>query len=243
MSFQSDCLTVSNAQKNEAVTPSEEPPSEEPKGLFVTGTDTGVGKTLVSAAITGRLHCHYWKPVQTGPDREHDLPEVRRLTGLSNRFFYPSLYSFPEPLSPHEAAKAAGQKIDFDCLLPPAGSGSNFLVVEGAGGVLVPLDDKHLMVDLMERLALPVLLVARSSLGTINHTLLSLMALRARGMPVFGVVLSGPENPANREAIESYGKVRVWAELPKLQNVTPQSLTKILHLFDPLVAAITSREE
>lgn len=201
--------------------------STAPRGVFVTGTDTGVGKTVVSAALLRRVRGRYWKPVQTGPECEHDLPAVQRLTGLPARHFAPSFACYPDPLSPHDAAKRVGQRLDFAAIDFPV-SHDLFWIVEGAGGVLVPLDDDHVMTDLMQKLGLPVVVVARSTLGTINHSLLTLEALRTRGLTVAGVILNGPENPANKAAIEQFGQVAVLAELPLLDRVTASALESLM---------------
>ncbi|MBY0429867.1 MAG: dethiobiotin synthase, partial [Rhodospirillales bacterium] len=160
-------------------------------GVFVTGTDTGIGKTLVSAWLVRHWRADYWKPVQTGTVEGRDLDVIRRqgVPGDGRRpTLFPSAYEFSAPLSPHAAAALEGAEIVLDRLTAPA---SELLVVEGAGGALVPLNGQFLMVDLMVRLGLPVLVVARSGLGTINHTLLTLEALRARHLRIAGVVMSG----------------------------------------------------
>lgn len=183
-----------------------------PQRFFITGTDTGVGKTLVAAILMAGLAAEYWKPVQSGMKEGSDTEMVRRLTGLPAARFWPESYCLAEPLSPHAAAALAGVNIDLDRCRLPAAAGSR-LLVEGAGGVMVPLNGEECMVDLMRRLALPILLVARSGLGTINHTLLSLAALRAAGLAVFGVVLNGPRNAGNRAAIVHFGRLPVVGEL------------------------------
>ena len=219
--------------------------STAPRGVFVTGTDTGVGKTVVSAALLRKLCGRYWKPVQTGPECDHDLPAVRRLTGLPARHFAPSFASYPDPLSPHDAAKRVGATLDFPAIDFPAidcpASHDLFWIVEGAGGALVPLTDEHVMTDLMQKLGLPVVVVARSTLGTINHSLLTLEALRARGLTVAGVILNGPENPANRAAIEQFGQVAVLAELPLLERVTAAALDTLMPRLDRAADALMGR--
>jgi dethiobiotin synthetase len=178
------------------------------RGLFVTGTDTGVGKTVVSAALALRFpFFSYWKPVQTGIEQDDDAAEVRRLAGCR----VAEGIRLPRPVSPHLAARLAGITIRVADLRLPDGPP---WIVEGAGGVLVPLNDTELMIDLMRALALPVVVVGRSSLGTINHTLLTLEALRARSLCVAGAVLAGEKNAGNRAAIEQYGRVAVIGELP-----------------------------
>jgi dethiobiotin synthetase/malonyl-CoA O-methyltransferase len=184
------------------------------RGVFVTGTDTDVGKTMVSAWLVKSWRADYWKPVQSGCLTDSDTDTVRKINPSAR--FHPPAYLLKEPLSPHEAAVKDGVTIRLDAFALPATD--NLLVVEGAGGALVPLNDREMMTDLMVRLGLPVLVVARSGLGTINHTLLTIEALRARRIEVAGVVLNGPPNPANRAAIEHYGQVRVLAELPRLSG-------------------------
>ncbi len=130
-----------------------------------------------------------------------------------------------EPIAPHEAARRAGIAIDMAKLVPPRAD--RLLVVEGAGGLLVPLTEEAYVIDLAMELHLPVILVARSTLGTINHTLLSLEALRRRGLPIAGIVINGPETPHNRAAIERYGRVRVIAEIPRLETINRETLRQI----------------
>jgi dethiobiotin synthase len=195
------------------------------QGFFVTGTDTDVGKTLVSAWLVGRLGAFYWKPVQAGNHPETDSDIIRRLTGVPPERILPEAYVLPEPIAPHEAARRAGTAIEMAKLAPPQCDGP--LIVEGAGGVLVPLTDMAYVIDLAIELHLPVILVARSTLGTINHTLLSIEAIRRRGLPLAGVVVNGPETPHNRAAIERYGKVEIIAEIPWLDQLTPAKLMEI----------------
>jgi dethiobiotin synthase len=186
------------------------------RGLFVTGTDTGVGKTVLSAALILRYpEARYWKPIQTGPD--DDTGEVRRLSG--GQILIEGV-RLPDPVSPHLAARLAGITIE----LPTRASDANVHIVEGAGGVLVPVNDSQIMVDVMVRLGLPVIVAARSTLGTINHTLLTIEALRARALRVAGVVMIGDLNADNRLAIEHYGKVAVIAEMPRFNPLTPEAL-------------------
>jgi len=195
------------------------------QGFFVTGTDTDVGKTVVSAWLVARLEACYWKPVQAGNHPETDSAIVRRLTGAPPGRILPEAYVLPEPIAPHEAARRAGVAIDMAKLVPPPCDRP--LVVEGAGGLMVPLTDTAYVIDLAAELHLPIILVTRSTLGTINHTLLSLEAIRRRGLTLAGVVVNGPETPHNRAAIERYGRVEVVAEIPWLDQLTPAALTAI----------------
>lgn len=194
-------------------------------GFFVTGTDTDVGKTLVAAWLLAHLDACYWKPVQAGAEPETDSATVRRLAEIPADRILPEAYLLPEAMAPHETARRAGIAIEFDKLVPPPCD--RMLVVEGAGGLMVPLTDDAYVIDLAEELELPVILVARSTLGTINHTLLSLEAIRRRGLPLAGVVISGPETPHNRAAIERYGQAEIIAEIPWFDSVTRATLLAI----------------
>jgi dethiobiotin synthetase len=194
-------------------------------GFFVTGTDTDVGKTLVSSWLLTHLDASYWKPVQAGVEPETDSARVRRLAEVPPERILPEAYVLPEPIAPHEAARRAGIALDMAKLVPPPVDG--LIVVEGGGGLMVPITDAAYMIDLAAELHLPIILVARSTLGTINHTLLSLEAIRRRGLPLAGVVISGPETPHNRAAIERYGQAEVIAEIPWLETVNRSTLRAI----------------
>ena len=194
------------------------------RGVFVTGTDTGVGKTVLSAALLARYRgASYWKPVQTGIESDDDTGEVSRLSGAKVR---QEGVRLRQPVSPHLAAAHAGVRIELDPLVEWAAAEESAWVVEGAGGVLVPLNESQNMTHLMLRLDLPVVLAARSTLGTINHTLLSLEAMRARGLGVAGVVMIGPSNADNRAAIENYGKAAVLGEMPQFDSLTRERLAE-----------------
>jgi len=187
------------------------------QGLFVTGTDTGVGKTVVSAALALHKGYGYWKPIQTGP--ESDTAEVRRLSACE---VFDHGVRLPDPVSPHLAAERAGIKIELSKILLQAPTQGSW-IIEGAGGVLVPVNDREKMIDLMVLLALPVVVAARSTLGTINHTLLTLAALRSRGLHVDRVVVVGPANPENNASIHKFGNVPVSA-MPWFDPLTPEAL-------------------
>ena len=199
-------------------------------GVFVTGTGTNVGKTVVSAAILHRYRhvapMRYWKAVQTGIPDDDDTATVRLLGECSNAEIYPPGYAFPRPLSPHLAAKLCGETVALSKLLQIAAgsSESRGWVVEGAGGVLVPLNRHELMIDLIGALGFPVVVAASSLLGTINHTLLTLEALRSRGIAVAGVVLIGELNMENQRAIEAYGDVAVIGAMPRFDPLNATAL-------------------
>lgn len=199
------------------------------RGIFVTGTDTGVGKTAVSAALLQRYRnsaplC-YWKPVQTGIEQDDDTREVRRL-GADVGEFYELGLRLANPVSPHLAAERAGISIVIDALLAmlPDDEEKCRWIVEGAGGALVPLNARDLMIDLIGALGAAVVVAARSGLGTINHTLLTLEALRWRSLPIAGVVLVGEKNRDNCAAIERYGQVSVLGEMPILDPLNAANL-------------------
>lgn len=195
-----------------------------PRRLFITGTDTGIGKTVVAAMLTLGLRARYWKPVQSGLDEETDTQFVKRVTGLPDTYFANERFRLTAALSPHASAAMDGIEIHLsDFTLPPA-TAEGRLVVEGAGGLMVPLNSTQLMIDLIDYLGLPAVLVARTSLGTINHTLLSIEQLRQRSIPIAGVIMNGPENALNREAIEHYGKIPVIGMVKPLDAINSNTL-------------------
>ena len=198
--------------------------------VFITGTDTDVGKTTISSWLCLHTGYDYFKPIQTGTVTDSDA--LRR---LSHSTIHAEVFCYSQPLSPHAAARYDGGSIALDRITLPA---TDRLIVEGAGGVLVPLNDQDLMIDLIKHLGLPVILVARSTLGTINHTLLSLEALRQRNITVLGVILSGPENPGNAQAIETYGSTTILAQLPWLEAITADAL-RAIPLDPKLVEVLT----
>lgn len=193
-----------------------------PRQFVVVGTDTGIGKTVVAAMLMAGLKASYWKPVQSGLTGMTDTQAVQQLSGLAAEFFWPEAYRLHTPISPHASAAIDGLRIDPARLSPPRVSGR--LIIEGAGGLMVPINDQTLLLDVIQGWGLPVLLVARCRLGTINHTLLSLAVLRAHGIQVLGVVMNGGSDAVSRRAIEDFGQVRVLAEVPMLQDLTVAAL-------------------
>lgn len=208
-------------------------------GIFITGTDTNIGKTTVSAALFHRyrqtVKLCYWKPVQTGFPEDDDTATVRALGHCSDDEICDDGVRLPQPLSPHLSAQYSGDEIDIPQLVRARKQDNcGAWIVEGAGGVLVPLNEHQFMIDLIATLALPALIVARSQLGTINHTLLTLGALRSHGIPVIGVVLCGEQNADNLRSIEAYGKVPVVGELPLFSPLTGEALADwSRHQLDP----------
>jgi dethiobiotin synthetase len=195
-----------------------------PNRFFITGTDTGVGKTVVSATLCVGLNATYWKPVQTGTREGSDRATVMRIAGIPRGRTIPEVYRFSPPVSPHLAARRANVRINLKAIGRAAPAASETLIAEGAGGALVPINEKQLMTDLMAELGLPVLLVTRTTLGTINHTLLSIAALKSAKLKLHGVIMVGKPNRENLRAIEDYGGARVIGVLPLLPRLNRAAL-------------------
>jgi len=196
-----------------------------PQRLFVTGTDTEVGKTLVCAALLASEPAfRYWKPVQSGAAEGTDTAWIRQATSLPEDRFCPEHTVLRDPVSPHIAAAREGLTIDLETVCSPELAPGTGLFVEGAGGVMVPLNEKATMLDLMVRLAVPVLVVARPDLGTINHTLLSIQVLRQAGLGVWGVVFSGEPEPEVHRSVKQFGRLERVASLPWVEECTFEAL-------------------
>ena len=196
-------------------------------GYFVTGTDTNVGKTVLSALLVATLDAVYWKPVQTGASEGTDRESVRAWSKAADDRLPLERYRFDRPVSPHLAAREGGIRISLDAFELPAAPAGRKWIIEGAGGVMVPLNERDLMRDLMRRIGFPVIVAARTTLGTINHTLLTLAALREARLPIFGVALVGEKNIENRRAIEHYGNVRVIGHIPILKKINRAMLLDV----------------
>lgn len=194
---------------------------------IITGTDTGIGKTVVSAMLTLALSGTYWKPVQSGIEGGVDTRAVQKMTGLPNENFLEEAYVFTEALSPHRAAELDETSIDVDGLVIPDTQGP--LIIEGAGGLMVPLTRQNVLINLFKKWNedqhVPVILVARTALGTINHTLLSLEALWSRKIPVHGIVFVGEENEDNMRTIGEFFDTKILGRLPMLDSLDAKSLT------------------
>jgi len=195
--------------------------------FVVSGTDTGIGKTVFSAALTAALDGYYWKPVQSGLDAETDSEAVAKLTGLPQSRILPEAYRLSAPLSPHQSAALDGTAISADAFTVPATDGP--LVIEGAGGLLVPLSDDLVFADIFAGWKIPVILCARTNLGTINHTLLSIEALKHRRIPICGVAFIGDENIETQRIIAKMSGVRILGRLPILSEPEGSALR---HAFE-----------
>lgn len=201
------------------------------RGLIVTGTDTGIGKTVLAAGLVGRLGARYWKPVQSGLEEETDSECIARL--VPGATIHPEAYRLITPASPHWAASIDGVTIDPARLILPQGDGP--LVVEGAGGALVPLTETRLYADQFADWGLPVVVAARTALGTINHTLMTVEALRARGCAILGLAFIGDAGPAEEESMRflcAHTGLRRLGHLPRLASVTPETLAAAMAEFD-----------
>ncbi len=183
-------------------------------GYFVTGTDTDIGKTVVATTLAIGLKASYWKPIQTGSVLGSDSDFVRKWLPPSH--VLPEVYSYPQPLSPHLAAEAHGDVIELErCLKayeerhPKPAS----MIIEGAGGVLVPLNSRHLMVHLIQKLNLPVIVVASTKLGTLNHTLMTLMTLRSYGVSIKGLITNGEPRPEISQSLCHFGEITLLGHI------------------------------
>ncbi len=208
------------------------------RGIFVTGTDTGVGKTIVTAGLAAVLRANghnagIWKPVQSGASAdstESDGYQLRRLSGVQAETESIAPYSFSAPLTPVLAAEKEGVTLTMDQIIQaglPLRQLYSSLLVEGAGGLAVPLTKSEMVIDLVARLEMPLLIVARPGLGTINHTLLTAAYARQRGIPIVGVILNGYRDHqaaldesllSNAQMIETYGKVKILGRVPWIEH-------------------------
>ena len=191
--------------------------------IVVTGTDTGVGKTVFAAALTGALGAHYWKPVQAGLDGDTDRARVSALADMLEDRLLDEAYRLNTACSPHRAAEIDGVEIKLGRLDPPQ---CRPLVIEGAGGALVPVTRQIAFADLFARWGFPVVIVARTALGTINHSLLTIEALRARGVPILGMAFVGDPVEDSEETIARIGGVKRLGCLPLLDPLDRVSLAR-----------------
>jgi dethiobiotin synthetase len=204
--------------------------------FVVSGTDTGIGKTVFAAALTNALKGYYWKPVQSGLEEETDSQAVARLGCVPPERILPEAYRLAVPVSPHLAARLDGLSIDPARLVPPVVDRS--LVIEGAGGLMVPLTESLVFADVFANWQFPVILCARTTLGTINHTLLSIEAMKHREIPIFGIVFLGEENLETERIISKLSDVRSLGRLPPIKGLTTEALNNaFLENFGPTFLA------
>lgn len=194
------------------------------KQFFVTGIDTEIGKTVISAILVQALKADYWKPVQSG-DLDHS--DSMKVANWNNNFpvkIHQETYRLTKPMSPHASAALDGVEIKIPNFFLP--KTDNNLIVEGAGGLLVPLNDRENIIDLMIHLKIPVILVSKNYLGSINHTLLSIEALKRREIPIAGIVFNGKENKTTEEIICKRAAIPVLFKLEELSVVNAESIQK-----------------
>jgi len=180
--------------------------------FFVTGIGTEIGKTIVSAALVEKLQADYWKPVQSGDLDNSDSIKIKSLISNTVTKIFPEAYQLTQPFSPHKSADLDGVRIESQKFhLPPT---NNALIVEGAGGLMVPLNDHFLMIDLIKQLDMDVILVSKNYLGSINHTLLSINALKQYGISVKGIIFNGPEDSYTKDFILQYTGIKLLGHIP-----------------------------
>ena len=197
------------------------------KKIYVTGIGTDVGKTVVSAIVTEALSADYWKPIQAGDTTFGDTEKVKALISNSTSTFFPNAYLLNTPMSPHAAAEIDNIVIDINTILAP--KTENTLVIEGAGGLLVPLNDKETILDTID-VSYKVILVSRHYLGSINHTLMSLKILMDRGHDV-SIIFNGDENSTTENIISKMTGVKLIGRIDEEANLTKDIITKYAKRF------------
>ena len=205
------------------------------KIFFVSGISTEVGKTVCSALLVNALDADYWKPVQSGDLHQTDTMRVATWNGieLPDSRFHPETHRLTEPMSPHASAAIDGVQISLSDFQMPETNAP--LIVEGAGGLMVPLNDNETILDLMAELQIPVILVSRNYLGSINHTLLSVAQLKQRQVPIAGIVFNGPVNPSTESVIEHMTKIPVLFRIPELDHVSLPAVRALANQIRPQI--------
>lgn len=201
------------------------------KRFFVTGIGTDVGKTIASAILVESLHADYWKPIQAGDLDNTDTMKVRSLISNTTSKFHPETYQLTKPVSPHAAAEADGIKINIDTLTLPITT--NSLIIEGAGGLMVPLNDKFLVIDLIQKLKAEVILVSSNYLGSINHTLLTVEALKSRNIPIAGIIFNGRSAKTSEEYILSYTGLKRLLSIEEEKKIDKEMILKYKAMLKP----------
>lgn len=202
---------------------------KKPLHLVVAGIGTEIGKTVASAVLTEALQADYWKPIQSGDLTDSDRRTIQSLISNPVSQFHPEAYSLRQPLSPHAAAAIDGVTISMDSIRLP--ETDNHLIIELAGGLMVPLNDQDLNIDLVRRWELPVVLVSKNYLGSINHTLLSVEALQSRGIPILGLIFNGEPTPATEEFILNYTGLPCLGRIGWEGDVTKEVVSRYAKAF------------
>jgi len=192
------------------------------KTYFITGIGTGIGKTIVSSIVTEKLQADYWKPIQSGDLDQSDSMKVESLISNSKTVIHQEAFRLTQPLSPHLSAKLDNTDLSIDKLFTP--STDNTLIIEGAGGLMVPLNDRELLIDYIIALQVEVILVSQNYLGSINHTLLSLELLKARNVTVKGIIYNGGSNIETERYINQYSRVEILGNIPVLDVITKETI-------------------
>lgn len=187
------------------------------KTYFVTGIGTEIGKTVSSAVLVEKLKADYWKPIQAGDLDNSDSLKVQNLISNSVSKFHPEVYRLTQPFSPHYAAELDGVNIDLNKIIIP--QTINNLIIEGAGGLMVPINRKDLMIDLIQKLSVEVILISKNYLGSINHTLLSIEALKSRNINVKGIIFNGVKNEASESIILERTQLNYLGRIFEIENM------------------------
>ncbi len=200
--------------------------------IFVTGIGTDVGKTVVSAVLTEALKADYWKPVQTGSFFSTDTAKVQKWVSNTESKFHPEGYLLKQYMSPHAAAELEGMEIDVNSISLP--NTNNNIIIEGAGGLMVPLNRKEFMIDLIKKFDAEVILVIQNYLGSINHSLLSIDALKNRGMNILGIVLNGPPHQLSEDIILDYSGLKLLGRINKEAELNAEVISRYAKEFEYL---------
>jgi len=202
------------------------------KPLFVTGIGTGIGKTVVSAVLVEKLKADYWKPIQSGDLDNSDTFVVKRLISNAVTHFHPEAYRLTQPFSPHKSAAIDGITIDPQKIILP--NTTERLIIEGAGGLMVPLTMNFLMIDLIKQLGAEVVLVSKNYLGSINHTLLSVYALQKENIPIKGIIFNGIKDIYSKEVILDYTGLKLLGHVPEYSQLDKKAIIDAGNYIDGL---------
>lgn len=201
------------------------------KPLFITGIGTDIGKTLISAILVEKLKADYWKPIQSGDLHNSDTMKVKSLITNATSVFHPESYRLTQPFSPHKSADLDGIKIELQSISLPKTS-NNTLIIEGAGGLMVPLNNREYIVDLIQTLEADVILVIKNYLGSINHTLLSLELLKSKNIPVKGIIFNGENDSYSEQAILSHSKLSILGRVPIVDEINKEKIIDLGSSFE-----------
>ncbi|MBX2946689.1 MAG: dethiobiotin synthase [Cyclobacteriaceae bacterium] len=206
------------------------------KTIFITGNGTDIGKTIISAIVTEHLEADYWKPIQSGELDNTDTMKVKCLVSNNKTIFHTERFKLIQPLSPHASAEIDGVKIQLEDFKLPITN--NNLVIEGAGGLMVPLNNKTLIADLITHFASSVILVSRNYLGSINHTLLTVQELHRRNIPIIGIVFNGEHTPQTENFILQYTQLPLLFRVDLEEQIDKQTILKYsrqINLLDKII--------